>query len=229
MMAACHQDMSGKGSRQLTLWLRDMKEKSNTVLDIHISQTALSPGWKQDSFTLVCWKSGEHLCIAACRGLMRCFTLLPPVNADQFPEDVLIHEVTLQREPLSTPMCAGLLPKMPQSPAAGQGLLPVSLPPPGCPFFSYMGPMGAGVGRAIPEDCWRLGFAPSPPSLFSLWHPIKEQSAWQRQKKSFWPRDNLAPCNISWRKWRKLLCCNFVSTKWIPHNYCIQCESQWKP
>lgn len=217
--------MSGKESLKLTLWLRNVKEKSNTVLDIHISLTALSPGWRQDSFTLVCWKPSEHLYIAACCGLMRCFTHLPLVNADQFPEDLSIHEVTLQRERLSAPVCAVLLPKMPQSLAAGQGLLPGSFPAPGWPLFSYTGLMGAGVRRAIPDDCWGLRFAPSPPSLFSLWHPIRAQTAWQRQKKSFWPRDNLAPCNISWRK---LLCCNFVSTKWIHHNYCIQCESQRK-
>lgn len=41
-----------------------------------------SPGWKQDSSALVCWKSGEHLCTAACCSLMRCFTHLPLVNAD---------------------------------------------------------------------------------------------------------------------------------------------------
>lgn len=79
--------------------------------------------------------------------------------------------------------------------------------------------------REIPEDLWGLGFAPSPPTLFSFWQPIKGQTSWQRQKKNSWPRDNLALCNISWRK---LLCYNFVSTKWIHHNYCIQCESQWK-
>lgn len=140
---------------------------------------------------------------------MRCFTHLPLVNVDQPPEDIFIHEVTLQREPPEC-SCVCPLPKMPQSLAAGQGLLPASSPAPGCPFFSYMGCMGVGVRRTIPEDCWGLRFAPSPPSLFSLWHPIRAQTACQRQKKSFWPRDNLGPCNISWRK---LLCCNFVSTK----------------
>lgn len=34
VVAACHQDVSGKESLKLTLWLRNVKEKSNTVLDI---------------------------------------------------------------------------------------------------------------------------------------------------------------------------------------------------
>lgn len=99
-----------------------------------------------------------------------------------------ISKVILERQPLSAHVHAVLLPKVPQSPAAGQELSPASPPALGCPSFSCHGAQGHTTQESNPRGLLGDGiYTPSarfvlPPALHqgteSLAQPKDKFLAW---------------------------------------------------
>ena len=128
-----------------------------------------------------------------------------------------VHEGILERQPLSAPVHAVLLPKMPQSPAAGQELPLASPSTPGCPSFSCHGAQGHGSREGNPRELLGDGiYTPSAQFVLSL-VPHQGTDSLAQPKDKFLARGQPGPLQfIMELPWN-----HFVVTLSVPNEFTI--------